>query len=98
MTKEMNTTVMKELDVYITENYIPFEEGMSLDGLKKHEIAIQDIIEKHFEEELWWEVIDGDLFLMLMSGISGEELVLHLVDDVIKYVDSKERGIKNDNG
>ena len=50
---------------------------------KPFEIAYQDVIEKIWPDDAWWQVTNyWDIFDAMMSGISDEEII----DEIIKHV------------
>jgi len=54
-----------------------------LRNVKPFEIAYQDVIEKIWPDDAWWQVTNyWDIFDAMMSGINDEEII----DEIIKHV------------
>lgn len=47
--------------------------------IKTYEVAFQDIIEKVFPDQLWWEVTDCQIFAHLMEHKDPEKTVIAIL-------------------
>ena len=47
--------------------------------IKKYEIAFQDVIEKVFPDECWWNVTDCQIFMHLMEHKDPEATIIAIL-------------------
>ena len=51
-------------------------------NIKAYEIAFQDVIEKVFPDECWWEVTDCEIFQHLMEYKDPEATVIAILKEL----------------
>ena len=51
-------------------------------NIKSYEIAFQDVIEKVFPDECWWEVTDCEIFQHLMKYKDPEATVIAILKEL----------------
>lgn len=53
-------------------------------SIKAYEVAFQDIIERVFPGELWWEVTKCQIFMHLMEYRDPEKTVIEILKQLIE--------------
>ena len=74
----INSTQRKQLAQKLFDKMIE----MRKDGeknIKSYEIAFQDVIEKVFPEESWWDVTACEIFIHLMQHKDPEATVIEIL-------------------
>ena len=74
----INSTQREQLARGLFDKMIEMRKGGEK-NIKSYEIAFQDVIEKVFPEESWWDVTACEIFIHLMQHKDPEATVIEIL-------------------
>lgn len=74
----INSTQREQLTQMLFDKMIELRKK-EVKNIKAYEIAFQDVIEKVFPEESWWDITGCEIFMHLMGHKNPEATIIEIL-------------------